>query len=90
MRGHIRSPSTGERVPPSPHKKNSSSIVKLPAPPSPSRMRIELLDADNINSKKSRHYYFQAELQFLAMLSTISTTLKKEGFRTKIELSILI
>lgn len=84
-RVHVRSPSTGMIVPASP--KNRSNTIKLVIPPSPARIRIEHLDADNINSKKSRHYYFQAELHFLALLSSISTTLKRHGFRTKIELN---
>eukprot|EP01114_Cavostelium_apophysatum_P015173 TRINITY_DN4081_c0_g1_i3.p1 TRINITY_DN4081_c0_g1~~TRINITY_DN4081_c0_g1_i3.p1 ORF type:complete len:746 (+),score=197.65 TRINITY_DN4081_c0_g1_i3:183-2420(+) len=96
-RGHVRSPSTGGSVPASPRQKqhdrqmaqlaNRMSQVKLVVPPSPGKMNIELLEADNIHSKKSRHYYFQAELQFLALLSGISTSLKRYGFRTKLELN---
>lgn len=60
--------------------------IKLIVPPSPTR--IELLDADNINSKKSRHVYFQAELHFLSCLTNISSTLKKYSFKTKSEYSM--
>jgi len=84
--------SKAPQTPSKPKRTPSSSDVKLVVPPSPSRVQapIELLDADNINSKKSRHFYFQAQLHFLSCLTSISAQLKKYTFRTKAEYNILI
>ena len=46
------------------------------------------MESDVKLSKKARHNFFHSQLQFVSYLTGISSTLKKQGTRTKLECSI--